>query len=315
MDQFVIQKMCQSLLHSSHGLENLFVKEGKDLAWVMFGIAIGHHLWKTLIDDHDNPLARIMRTILITSVLFFFLVHWQSVVVDFFSNKINLLANKISPQSQDQTLSRFFEILHAISEKSFLSPVSLSPGQIVVSTLGNLSAFFLKTATEIIIIVTMTAYLIILYMGSVVLSISLMLGPLLCPWTILTPTRFLFDGWLKFTIATSLYQIVGSAMSLICRVSIESLEKMAHKSLIPHIISPDQTILIFIMMICLIFLTLFWQIPEICRSIVSGAGSVSSTHIRQSLDFSRVRQSHFSLPSQEEAQAEPLKKSLRRENK
>ncbi|WP_092484685.1 type IV secretion system protein [Candidatus Ichthyocystis hellenicum] len=297
MNGKIIQDICETVMHSSQLLNNVFLSEGKDLTWTLFGITIGYQLWGMVIGDNQQFLVEILKNILIASILSFILTNWDSFIARFFFNNINLLAKKISPTEQDSTLTIFFDLLNSINDRSFLSGISLAPEKIVAATLGNFAAVILKTATELVIILTMAAYVIVLYMGGVLLSVSLMLGPLLFPWLLLKPCQFIFQGWLRFTISASLYQIVGSAMSYICRASIKNLDQL-HKTLIPGYISPDQTVLILIMIICFIFLTLFWQIPDICRGIISGGMNISSHHLRQHMDIRNTSKYHES-PTEE----------------
>ncbi|CUT17421.1 MULTISPECIES: type IV secretion system protein [Candidatus Ichthyocystis] len=307
MNGQIIQNICETIMHSSQQLNGVFLNEGKDLTWTLFGITIGYQLWAMVIGDNQQFLVEMLKNILIASIIFFILTNWDSFIAHFFFNNINLLAKKISPTEQDSTLNIFFDLLNSINERSFLSDIALTPEKIVAATLGNFAAVILKTATELAIILTMAAYVIVLYMGGVLLSVSLMLGPILFPWLLIKPCQFIFQGWLKFTISASLYQIVGSSMSYICRASIKHLDQL-HKTLIPGYISPDQTILILIMIICFIFLTLFWQIPDICRGIISGGMNISSHHLRQHLDIRNMSKYPDSPP---EERTMSLKESLR----
>ncbi|WP_092487243.1 type IV secretion system protein [Candidatus Ichthyocystis hellenicum] len=316
MNAQIIQDICTTALNSSQQLRGVFLSEGKDLTWVLFSISIGYQLWAMLINDGQQLLVNIFKNILIASIILFLLTHWNSVVAHFFFKSVNSLAQKISPKEKDSTLTIFFELLSHISNNSYFSGISLSPQKIVAATIGNFAAVILKIAAEIAIIITMGAYIIVLYMGGVLLSISIMIGPILCPWLLLGPCQFLFHGWLRFTISAALYQIVGSAMSYICRSSIKQLHQL-QQSFIPDYISPDQTILVLVMIVCFVFLTLFWNIPGICQGIISGGVHLSTTHIRQSLDLRKIFSSSYTNKNENYGNNQKypsIMKSLRRKS-
>jgi len=52
-------------------------------------------------------------------------------------------------------------------------------------------------------------YVLVVQMGSILLSVAFILGPILVPWYLLPATEFLFTGWLKFTIVAGLYKVVA----------------------------------------------------------------------------------------------------------
>lgn len=52
-------------------------------------------------------------------------------------------------------------------------------------------------------------YVLVVQMGSFLLNIAFILGPILIPWYLLQETAFLFTGWLKFTIVAGLYKVVA----------------------------------------------------------------------------------------------------------
>lgn len=76
----------------------------------------------------------------------------------------------------------------------------------------NLPTILVLSFTELLIIVGIIAYFGIVSISFVMVKIALILAPIFIPWLLLPATSFLFVGWLRFLISSSLYQVVGAVI-------------------------------------------------------------------------------------------------------
>jgi type IV secretory pathway VirB6-like protein len=125
-------------------------------------------------------------------------------------------------------------------------------------------------------------FVLVTQMGSFLLAIAFILGPLLVPWYILPATEFLFTGWLKFTIVAGLYKVVAWTLvaivlnGLLPAVTI-IIQAVSDSS---GAVSDDYYSTAYIAymavaFVCFVGAYMMVQAPSIANSLVSGHPSIS----------------------------------------
>lgn len=85
-------------------------------------------------------------------------------------------------------------------------------GKIIINLVNSLVILLYLLATILILYFGMLAYIVIWGMSQILVAVAKIFAPVMIPWMVLQPTSFLFDGWLRFFITASLYQVVGAVM-------------------------------------------------------------------------------------------------------
>jgi len=133
----------------------------------------------------------------------------------------------------------------------------------------------------IFIIFSMVTFVFVINAGTVMLYIGLALGPVLIPFLLIQKLSFLFDGWLRFMIAASLYKVVAVLVAMLTLGTVDAVVNYAHKST-----GPEDS-LIMMSLIILFFAMLCRQLMGLADNIAStiatgganSGGDGGSTHI------------------------------------
>ena len=125
----------------------------------------------------------------------------------------------------------------------------------------------------------MAALVTVLILAQAMFGISLIVGPIMVPWLIWERTEFLFDGWLRFTIAGFLTKIIAAIMvAMIFSIvfALRTLGDSVINASTVDLISIDEVVAFAICVISAVGAFLMWQVPSLASSLMSG-GSTSAS--------------------------------------
>lgn len=142
---------------------------------------------------------------------------------------------------------------------------------------------FLELATAKLIVVvaaffimwSLLSFVFVLNAGQIMLYLGLALGPILIPFLLIPNLSFLFNGWLRFMIAASLFKIIAVLVALLALGTIDQISIYAM-----HMKSKDES-MIFLSLMVLFFAMLGKQmmgmVDNISSSLASGGANSGGT--------------------------------------
>jgi type IV secretory pathway VirB6-like protein len=146
------------------------------------------------------------------------------------------------------------------------------------SSLLNVGDFILAMGVRLLALIALLAclvfYLCVALLATVVVDIGLIMGPIMVPFLIWRPANFLFDGWLKFMITASLYNVVAALILLYVGATFEALNPVNTSPLAAaDINSTSQTsIAVGMLLVAGAGLYLMMQVQSITAMLLGGGG-------------------------------------------
>lgn len=159
--------------------------------------------------------------------------------------------------------------------KMGLSDIFGVPGSIIQIVV----TWLLRLLAVVLLVFMMAALVTVLVLAQAMFGISLIVGPIMIPWLIWERTEFLFDGWLKFTIAGFLTKVVAAIVVclIFCAVfAIRTIGDSVVNASSVDLISIDELAAIAICVISAVGALLMWQVPSLASALMSG-GSASAS--------------------------------------
>jgi hypothetical protein len=193
------------------------------------------------------------------------------VVADAAKQGVRVMGNiwDIQRQSADNTC-RLTEPIACVGEK--LSNV----GALVISLLG-------KAVSILIVAVVFAVFLAHVIFSQIAIYIALSLAPLFVPFIMLPPASFLFDGWLRFLLSSSLVAVVGGFMIGMLNSFVTAAARMAEQMSAANAAAgaggATPVVLEMLTIGSLVLLIgvaafLMMQAPSIAQGLISGSGGV-----------------------------------------
>lgn len=175
---------------------------------------------------------------------------------------LNLVKVVNPPQNSSQTwgekLTNIFPVLNLISG----SPSHFFSYAVGV-TLLMIATFF--------ILMSLVTFVFVINAGQVMMYVGLALGPILIPFLLIPKTSFLFDGWLKFMIAASLYKVVAVIVGLLAMGTITTIVTYSVQS------STASESLIFLSLMILFYSILAQKMMGLADNIASSLATGGSS--------------------------------------
>lgn len=130
----------------------------------------------------------------------------------------------------------------------------------------------IRMVAALFLAIMLAALVAVLVLAQVMFGLSLIIGPILVPWLIWERTEFLFDGWLKFTIAAMLTKVVAAVLTTIVLVIVLSVKGVAEHVITSRqdIVSADMLAAVCICIFSAIGAFLMWQVPNLANAFMSG---------------------------------------------
>ncbi|PTB17783.1 conjugal transfer protein TrbL [Trinickia symbiotica] len=282
-------------------------------------MATWHVLMWALDGDFPSFFANLFRHLVKCAILFVMLMSWTSTVHGYFVDNMQAMANRVSGGQSDPTgLVRVLMSAGAAIIEDARSQATqvceqvpdTTPDGVVIpgashvecgsnfaetgqgptAALGSIWTLvknlplilltFLAKGLALVAILLMTlVFVVVVQFGSFLLSIALCLGPVLIPWYVLPATDFLFDGWLKFTIAAGLYKVIAwIMMTIVATGALPAIRSISEQAASQASSNPDAYYAANYLAMCAIALVagigayMMWQVPDIARGIVTGSG-------------------------------------------
>ena len=163
----------------------------------------------------------------------------------------------------------------AVVKAMDMADLLFSPG----SAVQVLFTWLLRLLAVLFLGVMLAVLTATLFLAQVMFGISLIVGPILVPWLIWQRTEFLFDGWLKFTIAAMLTKIVAVVMTVIIFALIFKIKALGDNVInvsSVDLVTIDEMAALLICVIAAMGAFLMWQVPSLAQSLISGGtGSIA----------------------------------------
>lgn len=142
--------------------------------------------------------------------------------------------------------------------------------------LSQLPSLFLLALAQFILAGAAAMIFLVGLAGVIMVQAATILSPLFIPWLVLPVTSWIFDGWLKWFVSASLYQVLGSVF---LQIGLAAL-----KTAVPPIPGPDPSqwgiAMGAAMVIMMIAYTIYWlagQVPALASGLLSGGASLAGT--------------------------------------
>ncbi len=148
----------------------------------------------------------------------------------------------------------------------------------LLSIIGILVVAAFAMVALVIAVVMMIAMIGI---GAGLQAIAIAFAPVMVPFLVLRPTSFIFDGWLKFLISTSLYKVVVAVVLALSIGWVKNLTNLVNDDALKQAASADGagvvlltglTVAVSIAAIAVALLYMAQHIPTIASGLLSGGG-------------------------------------------
>lgn len=150
---------------------------------------------------------------------------------------------------------------------------------------GYFVPFLYLTVAAIVMWVGGIAFFVMATIGWLMFIVGALLAPLFIPWLVLAPASWLFDGWLRFMIAATMYKIAGAAILAIGKpVILSVLDNMLKAS--SFTLDNIGQLTLTAMLAAAVALALAYimlQLPNIAQGLVSGNATVAMGRLMSSL--------------------------------
>jgi hypothetical protein len=142
---------------------------------------------------------------------------------------------------------------------------SLSIGMLFQLQLERLLSILMSIPIALAGALYIAAYLIAILS----IKLALVLAPVMAPWLLLGPTKFLFDGWLRFFLGAGMQKVVGSFFFVVTYKLLEGAAKIAANGASMGDALGSYLLAILLAVICC---WLMLQVPSISAGLISGHG-------------------------------------------
>jgi hypothetical protein len=288
------------------------IQDGQDLAGVLLLIMLSMMVLEWMLsNDGAQAVVETFNIMLKFSLVSFLLLGWLTYVGPTITNNVNDIGGKVSgATSIDSSVNMMVQAAQrlfssaAADKKTGCSEVEVHDPNAAGGTYKQLQCASETTkAAEVswvdvlihfpMILVTialkilalgmmvlmLAAYLAVIFMAEVMFGISMALGPILVPWLIWRRTEFLFDGWLKFTLAAAFTKIVAMIMIGVVASAITVVRELADSITAvsgAELIAVDEMAAFLMCVVAAVGAFLMWQAPSIAQALLSGGSGFSS---------------------------------------
>ena len=136
-----------------------------------------------------------------------------------------------------------------------------------------LFTLLLKMGATIFMVLMLAAYITVMFMAEVLFGIALTLGPILVPWLVWQRTEWLFDGWLRFSLAACFTKIVAALMVAVVTsviIGAKTLSEAIKVSNGMELIAVDEMAAFMMCVVAAVGTFMMWQVPGIAQGLLSG---------------------------------------------
>lgn len=300
----------------------MFVPDGFDLLMALGVIVAVWHGFLALLDgDFPNFYANLFRHMVKCAILMAILTGWSSTVHTYIVGGMQQMADRITGGDSSITnvatigLSAISTLVNG-PRKQATAPCETVPsttpdGQIIpgvtqqdcsggaavgAGASNSLSAigYLLKNLPLVILTVLLKGiailcialmilfYMIFVQMGSLLLDVAFLVGPVLIPWYVLSAMDFLFDSWLRFTISAGLYKVIAAAMMVFTSAIVPGMQTFMASVATTNGVAGDEYYAtsylasIGLAIVCGLGAFMMWQVPDIAGRLTGGGTGASS---------------------------------------
>lgn len=151
-----------------------------------------------------------------------------------------------------------------------------------------LVTFLLKGLCFIAMVAMAVAFMVISQLGTFLLDVAFILGPVLIPWFIFPVGEFLFDGWLKSTITAGLYKVIAWIfLVIILAGAVPQVKKFSDAIAQNGSVSAQAYFdanylpMLGLTFICAIGAFIMWQVPKIAAGYIGGASASADGAVKK----------------------------------
>jgi hypothetical protein len=310
-----ITRMYSAIVAHSQSTSSVLISDGQDLSAVLLLIALGWIcvLW-ILSGDGVTALMDSFGAIARFSVVTLLLAGWLGVVGGFFQANINDLSQKVSgansvsgsinlmlnagrrlfvaaEYSARANKCKEIEVsdpASGVNQKSVECETQNAQPTLLDMLVGLpmiLMTWLFKLLAVLFLILAIAAFMLVIFMAEILFGLALTLGPILVPWLIWQRTEWLFDGWLKFTIAACLTKVVAFFMvgitAGIVAVTSQTADQLGVGATGMEMLALDEMAAFLICVTCAVTTFMMWQVPGIAQGLISGGGGVAAQKFGQ----------------------------------
>jgi len=302
-----------SIVSHAQSSAGALIADGQDLAGVLLLISLGWLIAQWMLSgDGSTALMESFSVVARYSVVTLLLAGWLGTVGGFLQANVNDLSQKLSGTHSvntsidlmvksvtklfvtgefEQRSSKCVEVTNADPATGALSTgvqcERAGPGaeptwlDIIMNLPMVLFTWLLRLLAMAFLIMATAAFLLVIFMSEVLFGLSLAMGPVLVPWLIWQRTEWLFDGWLRFTVAACLTKVVAFFMVGITAGIVLAAQKAAFEmSLVTtkgaEMLAIDEIAAFLICITSAITAFMMYQVPGIAQALISGGSGVSA---------------------------------------
>ena len=263
---------------------------GFKLLGALYGVMFLYNLVIFMLERDGKIMVDLTKLTITWAILAAMLVGWTSdsdmSVSKMFLNTIPAVADSFAPNPTDAIVSMHSDAVLSLvkvvnppesssqtwGEKltnifPVLNLISGSPSHFFSYVVGvillMISAFF--------ILMSLVTFVFVINAGQVMMYVGLALGPILIPFLLIPKLSFLFDGWLKFMIAASLYKVVAVIVGLLAMGTINAIVTYSVQS------STASESLIFLSLMILFYSILAQKMMGLADNIASSLATGGSS--------------------------------------
>lgn len=263
---------------------------GFKLLGALYGVMFLYSLVIFLLERDGKIMVDLTKLTITWAILAAMLVGWTSdsdmSVSKMFLNTIPAVADSFAPNPTDTIVSlhsdAVFSLVKVINPPQSSSQTwgekltKIFPVLNLIS--GSPSHFFSYSVSVILLLIaaffillSLVTFVFVINAGQVMMYVGLALGPILIPFLLIPKLSFLFDGWLKFMIAASLYKVVAVIVGLLAMGTINAIVTYSVQS------STASESLIFLSLMILFYSILAQKMMGLADSIASSLATGGSS--------------------------------------
>lgn len=267
-----MQKALPSIIAGMDNFEKNFYEKAQPIGVKLFTILAvialslgGAKIAMASGESLSQPMTELFRSIFLLGVVFYTLGTdgYQLLVKGSIGGLTNALAEIALPPGADMKTG-FIDFTSA--QMAILSKVwteNLNTNWWDIISLG--SAMILTVVLLVLFIIFSLIAFIAFLSATLIQSIAFAVGPIFLAFLTLEKTSFLFDGWIKFTIAACFTKVIVAMLTTVGLFTFEAIVSAGSSAMSTMIISVAVGGMIAFQM---------FKAPEIAQSLVSG-GAVS----------------------------------------
>jgi len=265
-----------------------FMAAGTTITYLLFAIMFSWALIKTMIagEGINEVIAELIPLFASVSIIHALLsVNGVAAIVQFLESAAATMGAK-PDLGQDimHALQRgFVAIINITTMPSSTTNVPLSLDALsqalgiglnaIISMIGRLVA-------AVIITLAMVVYIAGIVVAHASIMLAVALAPLMIPFLIVPALSWIFDGWLKFTIAAGMTKVVGAFMLSLTEKIMEGLAVVSGKVALPansdfaEIATSSMIINMGLILLAGLCAFLMVQVPGIANGLIRGATGI-----------------------------------------